>query len=165
LRQSLAIFETTFGAKHVKVAVLSRALAAALFNKHEPGEAELLIRRALEIYEARKDPLPLHTASTCFELAKLLQFTGRPGEATPYYRRAIAAYEVNLPQDASGLVLATCGLASVLADSGDYTGAKLLYDRALTTAAKTLGPDHPQTVSLKQDMEGLLQRMADSHAN
>ena len=84
---------------------------------------------------------------------------------SPLYRRAIASYEGGLPENAADLALATGGLASLLEHSGDYTGAKLLYQRAVTTAATALGADHPQTVGLRHQMEGLLFKMADTHLN
>ena len=134
-------------------------------EKHEPGEAEQLLRRALTIYEGLGAMLPRHVAANCLELARLLHFTGRSAEANVLYRRAIATSESGQSEDAANLVLATGGLAALLAHSGDYTGAKLLYERAVTTAAKTFGADHPQTVGLKHQMEGLLLKMADTHLN
>ena len=95
----------------------------------------------------------------------MLQLSGRPGEAIPFYRRGIAGYEGGPPESASDLAVATGGLASLLEQSGDYVGAKLLYERAVAAAVTSLGAEHPQTVRLKRQMEGLLVKMADSHLN
>jgi hypothetical protein len=37
-------------------------------------------------------------------------------------------------------------LANLLSDQGDYSGAKVLYERALKGRVKVLGPDHADTL-------------------
>jgi hypothetical protein len=43
----------------------------------------------------------------------------------------------------------------VLRDLGDLAGAKAAYERALAILERTLGPDHPNTRTVRRNLECL----------
>ena len=63
------------------------------------------------------------------------------------------------------LAVATGGAASILEQMGDYTGATLLYQNALSKAVDAFGAEHPTSVGLKNRMDELLIKIADTHIN
>jgi hypothetical protein len=48
----------------------------------------------------------------------------------------------------------------LLEAEGNYAAAEPLYRRALSIAEKALGADHSTTQSIKEDLDGLLERRA-----
>jgi Tetratricopeptide repeat len=55
-------------------------------------------------------------------------------------------------------------LALLLGVKGDYSGAEPLYRRALAIDEKALGPDHPNTRQVKENLDDLLQKSAQATA-
>jgi len=51
-------------------------------------------------------------------------------------------------------------LALLLQDKGDSAGAEPLYRRALAIAEKVLGPDHPQTKTVRTNLQALLDKQS-----
>jgi hypothetical protein len=59
-----------------------------------------------------------------------------------------------------GTAISLDNLALLLSDQGDLAGARPLYERALAIREKVLGPEHPDTISLK-NAASLFQDQAD----
>ena len=51
-------------------------------------------------------------------------------------------------------------LASLLQDKGDYAGAEPLYRRALEAGERTLGKEHPNTLTSVNNLASLLEAKA-----
>ena len=51
-------------------------------------------------------------------------------------------------------------LAGLLAAKGDYGEAEALFRRALATANKSLGPDDPTTLEIRENLDALLKAKA-----
>ena len=56
--------------------------------------------------------------------------------------------------------MALDNLAGLLESEGDNPGAEPLYRRALATAEKALGPDHPTTREIRENLDGLVRKNA-----
>ena len=51
------------------------------------------------------------------------------------------------------MATAVNNLGSVLKAEGDLAGARAAYERALAIAEKALGPDHPNTVIFRRNLD------------
>jgi Tfp pilus assembly protein PilF len=63
--------------------------------------------------------------------------------------------------DHSNIASTLNALATVLQDSGDYAGARPLYERALAIWEQALGPQHPNTAQSLNNLAGLLLHQGD----
>ena len=88
-QQRLALAEATTLANATLVARASNELATLLHHTNRFGEAEPLMRRALEIDEATLDHQHPSVATRLNNLAMLLKDTNRIEEAEPLMRRAL----------------------------------------------------------------------------
>ncbi len=117
--------------------------ASSFFEAGTYGQAEPLMRQALELYEEALGPDHLEVASCLNGLATLSQRQGRYAVAEPLYQRALTIRESSLgpehPQVADTLI----DLAVLFWRQGRYAEAEPLYKRVTEIDEKTLGPNHP----------------------
>ncbi len=97
--------------------------AAQRYAQGKYAEAELLVRRALEIMEAALGPEHPHVATTLNNLAALLQAQGKYAEAEPLYRRALAIDEAALGPEHPSVAAMLASLAFLLEAQGKYAEA------------------------------------------
>ncbi len=152
------------GIHHPTSELMSR-LALLYFSKGLSGEAEPLMRRALEIEESCFGPQDPNVASRLNNLALLLQDTNRLAEAEPLLRRALRiderAYGPRHPDVARDLN----NLAQLLQDTGRPADAEPLLRRALEIDERAFGPSHPNVAIRLNHLARLLQathRLADA---
>ena len=123
-------------------------LAQLLQSTNRLGEAEPLMRRALEIGEAAFGKQHPTVAIRLNNLAMLLQETNRIEDAEPLMRRAleiaVAAFGKRHPTVASSLN----NLAALLQDTNRIEEAEPLMRRALEIDEAALGTQHP-TVAIR----------------
>ena len=136
--------EKRLGPNHRRVAVTLSNLAQLLQATNRLEEAELLMKRALEIDVANFGPRHPKVATRLNNLAHLLQETGRLSEAEPFYRRALEidqlAYGTLHPDVATDLG----NLASLLKATNRLEEAEPLMWRALEIDEASYGPQHPK---------------------
>ena len=147
-QQRLALAEATAIADAKLVARASNELAQLLQSTNRLGEAEPLMRRALEIGEAAFGKQHPTVAIRLNNLAMLLQETNRIEDAEPLMRRAleiaVAAFGKRHPTVASSLN----NLAALLQDTNRIEEAEPLMRRALEIDEAALGTQHP-TVAIR----------------
>ena len=113
-------------------------------KKAKYGEAEALLRRALEIAEDKLGADDLQVAVTRRDLGWCLLEAGRPGDAEPVLRRALEIWEAKLGPVDVQLAYALHDLARCVRASGKYGEAEALFRRALGIEEAKLGPDDVQ---------------------
>jgi len=86
----------------------------------------------------------------------LLQSQGKYAEAEPLYRRAIEIDEKTLGKDLD-VARDYNNLAHLLQDQGKYAEAEPHYRRTIEILQSSLGADHPNTLSVKRNYDGLRQ--------
>ena len=157
--------EKLFKPSHSKVGEALANLAVTLEENGNLDEAETLFRRALMIYDTASATEDLVGGVTLFNLATLLCRRGRFAEAEPLCRRALDIFEkVRCPAHAD--IANTMGLlALVLEERGDLDGAKLLAGRSYERAVKTLGENHPATISTRNQLHRLMGQLTPVHSN
>lgn len=106
------------------------------------GEAEPLLRKALQIREKTLPPEQTDIAESLNNLAGLYVHQGRYAEAEPLYKRALAIGEKNLGQEHPAVATRLNNLAALYFNQGRYADAEPLYKRNISIMEKIL-PDHP----------------------
>ena len=155
-QQRLALDEATALANSKLVAVASNDLALLLQRTNRLGEAEPLMRRALEINEATLGTRHPTVAICLNNLAILLKGTNRTVEAEPLMRRALeiaeAAFDAKHPTVATYLN----SLAMLLHDADRMEAAEPLMRRALDIGVAIFGEQHPSVAIFMNNLATLL---------
>ena len=140
------------------VAVASNDLARLLQSTNRLGEAEPLMRRALQIDEAAFSGQHPSVARDLNNLANLLQDTNRIAEAEPLIRRALEIDEAALGEQHPSVARDLSNLASLLLDTNRTQEAEPLMRRALEIDVAAFGEQHPAVATDYGNLATLLQR-------
>ena len=141
--------------EHAKLQGVSTQLITVLTNKlglffkgcGGYTQAELLLRRALEIEEQSSQVGDPKVAEKLNKLAEVLTKTNRLKEAEPLYERALAIREKALGSEHSDVAESLNNVALLYVNQGQYAKAEPLYERALMIVEKALGPEHPDVAT------------------
>jgi tetratricopeptide (TPR) repeat protein len=109
----------------------------------EFDQAQEVLKRAVQIAQARLGADNVLTTHSLSGLANVLHDMGDPAGARPLLERALAIRETRLGPHHPTTAHSLTNLARVLRDQGDLAGARQLYERALAIFEASLGPDHP----------------------
>ena len=156
-QQRRALAEATALANAKIVAVVSNDLAALLLNTNRLGEAEPLMRRALEINESAFGNQHPTVAICLNNLATLLQATSRREEAEPLMWRALEINEVAFGEQHPAVANRLDNLAQMLQETDRNREAEPLMLRALEIDEDAFGLQHP-TVALRLNNLAILLR-------
>ena len=154
-QQRNALAEAKALANVILVARASNNLAGLLQRINRFGEAEPLIRRALEIAEATFGKHHPIVAICLNNLATLLKDTDRIEEAEALMRRALAIAEAAFGNQHPTATVHLSNLATLLKDTNRIDEAEPLMRRALEIAETTFGKQHP-TVAIRLNNLALL---------
>jgi tetratricopeptide (TPR) repeat protein len=124
---------------------------AALYS-----HAELLMRRALAIWEQSFGAGDPKVASGLNNLAQLLKATNRLAEVEPLLRRALAIEERSYGPDHPNVTVTLHNLASLLYDTNRLAEAEPLMRRALGIDEVSLGSEHPKVAIELNNLASLL---------
>ena len=156
-QQRHALADATALANAKLAAEASKELATLLHATHRTAEAELLMRRALELYEAAFGKQHPNVAACLNALALLLQYTDRLGEAESAVRRALeidkAAFGDRHPFVARDLST----LAALLRGNNRLMEAEPLMRHALEIYETAFGKQHANTAVCLNNLAILLQ--------
>ena len=142
-QQRHALAEATALANAKLVARASNDLAQLLQHTNRFGEAEPLMRRALEIDEAALDKRHPNVAIRLNNLATLLRDTNRISEAEPLMRRALAIGAAAFGEQHPTVAIYSSNLATLLLDTNRGEEAEPLMRRALEIDVAAFGKQHP----------------------
>jgi len=105
-------------------------------------QAELLLRRSLDIREKQLGPDHLDVVTILNNLGSVLKEQGKYGDAELFLLRALESKEMQLGPDHPDVATSLNNLGLLLKDQGKYGEAELLLRRALEIKEKQLGSDH-----------------------
>jgi tetratricopeptide (TPR) repeat protein len=145
-----------YGNEHPHYAIALKVLANLLQDADRVQEAELLLRRALDIDEKSLGPEHPDVAADLNELGVLLQDSKRFEEAEPLLRRALVIDEMNLGPDHKNVAVDLFNLGIVLRNANRTVEAERLLRRSLAIEEKNFGPEHPRLVSALTELALLL---------
>jgi tetratricopeptide (TPR) repeat protein len=137
--------------------ILMGELGFALFKLAQWSEAELLMRRALDIDQKTLGPLDPRVARDLGSLAQLLGATNRPADAEPLFRRALDIDEKTFGPKHFYVAADLNDLASILQNTNRLTEAEPLMRRALDIDQTNLGPLHRSVAAALNNLAILLQ--------
>ncbi|MCY4470700.1 MAG: tetratricopeptide repeat protein [Thiotrichales bacterium] len=140
------------------LAVASNHLARLLQSTNRLGEAEPLMRRALQIDEAAFSGQHPFVARDLNNLANLLLDTNRIGEAEPLIRRALEIDEAAFGEHHPSVARDLSNLASLLLDTNRIQEAEPLMRRALEIDVDAFGEHHSAVATDCGNLATLLQR-------
>ena len=159
-QQRHALAEATALVNAKLVAAASNDLAQLLHRTNRLGEAELLMRRALEIDEAAFGKQHPTVAIRLNNLANLLHAASRLREAEPLMRRAleidVAAFGLQHPTAANRLN----NLAQMLKNANRIEEAEPLMRRALEIDVAAFGEQH---LTVARDLNNLASLLQDTN--
>ena len=155
-QQRLALAEATAFADAEFIARASNELAQLLMRTSRFGEAEPLMRQALDMYVAALGELHSTVATCLNNLAALLQDTNRIEEAEPLMRRALEICEATLGEQHPTVAIHLNNLARMLQDTNRIEEAEPLMRRALEIDEATLGELHPSVAICLNNLATLL---------
>ncbi len=153
-RQALADAKSLANAK--LVAIASNGLGQLLWRTSRHGEAEPLMRQALEIAEAAFDKHDITVATCLNNLAVLLRETNRIEEAEPMSRRALETVETAFGKQHPNVAGFLISLAALLQDTNRKKEAELLLLRALEIAEAAFGKHHRTVATCLNNLAMLL---------
>jgi len=139
---------------------LMNDLALLLDAKSSLGEAEPLMRRALEIDEKCFGTEHPRVAIRLNNLAALLQSTNRLAEAEPLMQRALEINEKSFGTEHPKVAIRLNNLAVLLQDTNRLSEAEPLMRRALEIDEKSFGTEHPYVA---RDLNNLAQLLLETN--
>ncbi len=126
-------------------------------SRAEWGQAEPLMRRALDIDEKSYGSEHPNVARGLNNLAQLLQDTNRLAEAEPLMRRALQIDEKSYGSDHPNVARDLNNLAQLLKATNRLAEAEPLMRRALEIDEKSYGSEHPDVAIDLNNLARLLQ--------
>ena len=155
-QQRHALSEATALADAELIAWTSNELAQLLRRTNRLGEAEILMRRTLEIGEAAFGGKHPNVAICLNNLATLLQDTNRIEEAEPLMRRALEIDVAIFGEQHPNVATDMNNLATLLKDTNRIEEAEPLMRRALEIDVATFGEQHPNVAIHLNNLATLL---------
>ena len=155
-QQRHALAEATALANARLVAAASNELAQLLRHTNRLGEAEPLMRRALETHETVFGEQHPAVATCLSNLAHLLHDTNRIEEAEPLMRRALEIHETVFGGQHPGVATCLNNLATLLRNTSRIEEAEPLMWRALKIRETVFGRDHPTVSNCLNNVATLL---------
>ena len=138
------------------VAVASNNLAQLLQRINRFGEAEPMMRRALEIDTVTFGEQHPNVAIRMNNLAGLLHVTGRFGEAEPLMRRALEIDEAAFGKYHPSVAISLNNVATLLRDTSRIEEAEPMVRRALKIDLAAYGEQHPNVAIRSSNLAQLL---------
>ncbi|MEM7538921.1 MAG: tetratricopeptide repeat protein, partial [Chloroflexota bacterium] len=157
-QQALGIYQSVFGRDHPSTANSLNNLGALLFAESKYDEAHPLLEEALAIRKKKFDGNHPDIANSLSNLGTLLFEMGKYDEAHSHIEEAL---QINKDLHSNAYMLNILGkLHSAM---GAYQEARHYYEQALGIFASKFGSDHPNTVTVRDNLNTLLAEM-DEHS-
>ena len=169
LQAAVAIHQQDYTRNELATNDLARSLiglAGVLQDRGDYTGAELLYRRALEVYRGLRGDDHLDVIGTMTSLALLLRAKGDEKEADALLRKASERY-VRSPRGETREEVDVGGptshshLALLLRYQGDWDGAERLLRQSLAEQHRLYGPQHPRTGDSAAALASFLQEKGD----
>ncbi|MCH8913150.1 MAG: tetratricopeptide repeat protein [Planctomycetes bacterium] len=169
LQAAVAIHQQDYTRNELATNDLARSLiglAGVLQDRGDYTGAELLYRRALEVYRGLRGDDHLDVIGTMTSLALLLRAKGDEKEADALLRQASERYvrspraETREEVDVGGPT-SHSHLALLLRYQGDWDGAERLLRQSLAEQHRLYGPQHPRTGDSAAALASFLQEKGD----
>jgi tetratricopeptide (TPR) repeat protein len=153
IRATLAAYERVLGDDHKETLDAKSLLATQMDYQGKYDESEAITRDILERRSRLLGPDHMDTLATMGELGRTLMNRGNYAEAAKVLGETVAAQR-RVADPALAGTLTTLGI--VLNRQRDFVAAEPFYREALEIRRRTLGEDHPLTVSGVMNLAALI---------
>lgn len=137
LRRVAEIMRKAYGPFHWDAANTEHNLAIALHENGDYAEAREVWGRAIEAFEGLPDSSRRYVFMPLFGLGRLFHFDlSEFDSARVYLERALVVAEEQFGPEDAYMGFALVSLGELLLDSGDYDGARPLFERSLAVREK-----------------------------
>ncbi len=158
--QALPLREKALGPDHVGVANSLQMLANIHFYKGDYPKAELLLLRAIGIWE-KTSPTSSDLFRILANLGGVYSQMGDLDKAEQFIQRGLEIQEKLAGADHPNVATVLNNLAIIAKTKGDNRKAEALYERAIAIREKALGPNDPQVARLLSNLGALYQERGD----
>ena len=145
-KKTLAEQEQALGVDHEETLSTVNDIGFLLREQGKIKEAEVFLRRALEVRERTLGGDHRHTLTSFNNLGVLLKAQGKLTLAEPFYRRAFEGREQTLGRDRHLTLQSVNNLGMLLQAQGKLGLVEPFYRRALEGRERTIGRDHPDAL-------------------
>jgi tetratricopeptide (TPR) repeat protein len=161
-RDALARFEKIHGSEHADVARVTTNLALNLMLQKREDEAEKIFERAVAILEKLGNQEELAYALDGLATIRFRRddFDG----ARALFRRALELHEKNHGKDHPKVATVLYNLASLEREAGKLEQAEQHCTRSVSIREKSLAPDHPWMIEVRELCATVLERRGDKAA-
>jgi len=157
--RALAIDEATYGKDHPDVATIVNNLGSVLRDLGDLAGARQYFERALAIDEATYGKDHPRVATDVNNLGMVLRDLGDLAGARQCSERALAIDGATYGKDHPDVARDVNNLGNVLHALGDLQGARQCFERALNILVESLGENHPKTVTVRDNLKALEEKM------
>ena len=155
-RKALAMSEGTMGEAHPYSATLRNNLALRLSEAGDKDQAEIYLRKTLELYKARPGIHERELIAPLSNLGSMLMGAGDFAGARPYVERAAEIARRTNPRENYTRIGAEINLASIQREAGRLQEAESMFRAALKRFEQQLGPQHQGTARVQALLGGTL---------
>jgi len=153
LRRALQGFKAILGPCHRSSLICTNNYGALMEDSGKKHEAEDLYRSAFRGAESSLGLLHPETLRYLDDLSRILRAGGKEDEAEAPLRKALRISEDRFGSGHATTLVVLHKLAALLACSDERSAeAQVMYASALSDSKANLGPRHPMTLSLSEDL-------------
>ena len=151
--RALTGYEKALGPDHTSTLRAVHNLGTLYSDQGKLALAEELYLRALTGYEKALGPDHTSTLDAVNNLGTLYTDQGKLALAEEFYLRALAGYEKASQSETIPALNTIRNLGLQYRDQGQTEEAERMFQRAFLGREKVLGPDHPHTLAVANDLE------------
>ncbi|HEY9777081.1 MAG TPA: tetratricopeptide repeat protein [Planktothrix sp.] len=148
-----------FSSTDPRLALTLENLANLYLSMNRSEQAELFMRRAIDVNTEIYGPLHLQVANCLNNLGGILYNQRRFKEAEPICLKQLQIYESVYGSNHADVGMATNNLAMLYHAMGRHELAEQMYQRALQIRSRALGSSHVDVLTLRRNYLNLLVSM------
>ena len=133
----------------------THVLAQLLKEQVQYKAAERMYQRTLAVYKQALGPDHTSTLLAVNNLGNLYRDQGKLALAEEFFLRALTGYERASQSETIPALIAVGNLGFLYRDQGQTEEAEKMFQRAVLGWEKVLGPDHPRTLAVANDLSKL----------
>jgi len=143
----IELSEMEFGPEHENTAALIYQLAMLKLAQNRTKKVEILLKRALSIYQTALGNVHPAVTLVLADLAGLYRTRAQFTQAKTLYQRVLRIREQTLGPNHPDVSATLNDLAEIYRDEGQYAKAEDYYERSLTVDEATFGSTHPEVAT------------------
>jgi tetratricopeptide (TPR) repeat protein len=161
-KKAVAIDESELGETHLTTASSYHNLATLYVSQKRYNESEVLFKKVLAIRVKVLGESHPETARSYLNFAGLFYSQHEYDKTEPLLKKALAIWVQVLGENHPDTATVFNNLGKFYHTQDRYKEAEPFYKKALVIREEILGGNHPDTIITRQNLESLLEKLADS---